>query len=57
MIVLKKFVASEAGATAIEYGLIAGLISIAIFGALGASGMNLGEYYEYIGSKVADALK
>lgn len=57
MIVLKKFVTNKSGATAIEYGLIAGLISVAIIGALGASGMNLGEYYEYIGGKVAGALK
>ena len=38
---LKRFVADENGATAIEYGLIAALISVVIIGALTAVGTNL----------------
>lgn len=38
---LKKFAANQDGATAIEYGLIAALISVAIIGALGFVGNNL----------------
>ena len=36
-----RFVKDESGATAIEYGLIAMLISVAIIGVLGAIGTNL----------------
>ncbi len=37
----KSFVEDESGATAIEYGLIAALVSIAAIGALGTVGTNL----------------
>ena len=36
-----KFLRDEEGATAIEYGLIAGLVSIAIIVALGALGTEI----------------
>ena len=35
---MKKFAADDSGATAIEYALIAGLISIIIVGAVGSIG-------------------
>ena len=38
---LKKFLANEDGATAIEYGLIAALISVVIIGVLTTVGSNL----------------
>lgn len=38
---LKKFAADEGGATAIEYGLIAALISVVIITALTTVGSNL----------------
>ncbi len=38
---LSQFVNDESGATAIEYGLIAALVSIAAIGALGTVGTNL----------------
>jgi len=38
---ISRFVRDESGATAIEYGLIAALISVVIIGALGALGTNL----------------
>lgn len=41
MNLLKVFAADESGATAIEYSLIAGLISIVIVGALGMIGETL----------------
>lgn len=37
----KEFVANQSGATAIEYGLIAALISVVIIGALTTVGSNL----------------
>ena len=36
-----RFVKDESGATAIEYGLIAGLVSVVIITALGLSALNL----------------
>jgi pilus assembly protein Flp/PilA len=38
---VKKFLANENGATAIEYGLIAALIAVVIIGALTSIGSNL----------------
>ncbi|MEQ8434149.1 MAG: Flp family type IVb pilin [Oceanicaulis sp.] len=35
---LKRFLADESGATAIEYGLIAGMIALVIVGAISALG-------------------
>ena len=38
---LRKLLKDESGATAIEYGLIAALVSVAIIGILGTLGTNL----------------
>jgi pilus assembly protein Flp/PilA len=38
---INRFVNDESGATAIEYGLIAGLLSIVIIGALQLTGTSL----------------
>ncbi len=38
---LARFKNNQAGATAIEYGLIAALVSVVIIGAAGAVGTNL----------------
>lgn len=45
---ISRFVKDESGATAIEYGLIAGLISIAIIGGLLAIGPLLSDTFEAI---------
>lgn len=37
----KRFIANNAGATAIEYGLIAGLIGISIIGVMQTLGVSL----------------
>ena len=39
--ILKNFISDESGATAIEYGLIAALISVVIIGVLTNVGSNL----------------
>lgn len=41
MSTIRKFVKDESGATAIEYGLIAALVSVAIIGVLTTLGTNL----------------
>jgi pilus assembly protein Flp/PilA len=47
---VRHFFAEENGATAIEYGLIAALISVAILGALGALSNQLDAMYNSIAS-------
>ena len=49
---LKQFVADESGATAIEYGLIAALVSIAMVGTV----MTLGEKVMGLYKQVAEAV-
>ena len=51
-----EFWKSERGATAIEYGLIAALISVVIIGALGATGGGLMSNYTNWTSAVAAAM-
>lgn len=43
---------SERGVTAVEYGLIASLIALAIIVGVTALGVNLGELFTYIAGKV-----
>ena len=45
---LKNFAANENGATAIEYGLIAALIAVAIITGLTAVGTNLNTKFQSI---------
>jgi pilus assembly protein Flp/PilA len=48
---IKKFVANESGATAIEYGLIASLIAVAIIVAITSVGTKLqGVFNEVAGN-------
>ncbi len=51
--ILKKIRRDELGATAIEYGLIAALVSVAAIGALTAMGESLTTMF----ATVSDALK
>jgi pilus assembly protein Flp/PilA len=46
--VLSKFLSDESGATAIEYGLIAAGISLAIIAIVNGIGTNLNEKYTSI---------
>lgn len=43
-----RFVADQSGATAIEYGLIAGLISVVIIGAVGTLGTKINSKFNQI---------
>lgn len=45
---LQKFIQNESGATAIEYGLIAGLISVVILTVLGKIGTKLNTKFTNI---------
>ncbi len=50
--IFNKFPADESGATAIEYGLIAAGISIAIITAVNGLGTNLGGKFNSINSSL-----
>lgn len=49
---IQRFLRDERGATAIEYGLIAGLIAIAIATTVGTLGSNLSTFFSNLGTKV-----
>jgi pilus assembly protein Flp/PilA len=53
----RKLRKDENGATAIEYGLIAGLISVVIITAVTLVGSKLEGVFEYIGSTLDGALQ
>ena len=53
---ITAFMNDESGATAIEYGLIAALIAVAILGALSAIGTSLISLFEFINSTLQGAL-
>jgi pilus assembly protein Flp/PilA len=46
--IINRFITDESGATAIEYGMIAALISVAIIGALATIGTNLKTAFQSI---------
>ena len=50
-----RYAADESGTTAIEYGLIASLVAVAIIGALGTIGINLRDKAMEIADAVGDA--
>lgn len=49
---IKNFIADEEGATAIEYGLIAALIAVAIIVSVGDVGQKLKAAFEYINAQL-----
>ncbi|MES2533918.1 MAG: Flp family type IVb pilin [Pseudomonadota bacterium] len=49
---IAKFLRDEEGATAIEYGLIAGLIAVAIVGTVTSVGGQLNALFESIRAKL-----
>ena len=52
MSVIRKFIKGRDGATAIEYGLIAALIAVAILTALSTIGTNLTSTFNAVGEKL-----
>jgi pilus assembly protein Flp/PilA len=55
LVSLKKFIANEDGATAIEYGLIAALIGVAIITAVTAVGTELSGVFDRVKTKLSTA--
>ena len=52
---IRAFIRDEKGATAIEYGLIAALISVVAVTAMGSVGTNLTSTFETIAGKLTAA--
>jgi pilus assembly protein Flp/PilA len=50
--ILKQFLSNESGATAIEYGLIAAGISLAIIAVVNGLGSNLNDKYTTINNSL-----
>lgn len=53
---VKQFLSDEEGVTAIEYGLIAALIGVAISGAVALLGTNLVTVFTNISNKLTAAI-
>ncbi len=49
---LTRFVHDESGATAIEYGLIASLIAVAIIAVLGTLGTNISSTFSKVSAPI-----
>lgn len=56
MSAIRRFLKDESGATAIEYGLIAALISIVVITGALAVGGSLGDLFNMVSSKVTGAI-
>ena len=54
---IKRFIRDEDGATAIEYGLIAALIAVAIVAVLLTLGPQLEAVFTRVGTTLSDATK
>ena len=53
---IRKFLKSDKGATAIEYGLIAALISVVIIAALQLTGSSLQKVFNNVGSVLSSSV-
>ncbi len=56
MLTLRRFMAMEEGATAIEYGLIAALIGITLIGAAMVFGDSLLALFEFVRDNAGNAM-
>jgi pilus assembly protein Flp/PilA len=55
--ILQRFLKDETGATAIEYGLIVAILSLAIIGGVGGAAESLTELWNGNNSKLAEAFR
>lgn len=52
---MRRFARDEDGATAIEYGLIAALVSVAAIAAMSLLGSELSQTFDYVATSLAGA--
>ena len=57
MRLIRSFLCDESGATAIEYALIGGLISVAVISGATAVGNGIGNLFGSVNDKYANATK
>jgi pilus assembly protein Flp/PilA len=55
MTLINRILKDEAGATAIEYGLIAALIAVAAITAMGSLGNSLSNTFNYVSGQMTNA--
>ncbi len=55
--IVKSFARDEKGATAIEYGLIASLLTVALVGSLGATGDSMEDAWASMTAKIGATLE
>ena len=55
-VTIKNFVTDESGATAIEYGLIAALVSVAAITALTTLGTSLDQIFNYVATTLENSI-
>jgi pilus assembly protein Flp/PilA len=55
MKLINRILKDEAGATAIEYGLIAALIAVAAITAMGSLGNSLSNTFNYVSGQMSNA--
>ncbi len=53
---IRSFLKDESGATAIEYGLIAALVSVAAIAALRGMGNSLSNMFNFVGTSLDGAV-
>ena len=51
---LEAFTKDESGASALEYGLVVGLIALVIIAGLGLAGNTLSRLFNFIGSELSN---
>lgn len=54
---IQNFLREDEGASAVEYGLIVGLIAVVIVTVLTSTGTSLNTLFEKVGGKLSDAAK
>lgn len=54
---IRRFVRNDAGATAVEYGLMIAVMSLAIVAGVGDAGGKIGSLWDDIGSRLVKVLK
>ena len=55
LVMLKRFLKDEGGATAVEYGLIVAVLSLTIVGAISNSGNIVRENFIYLGTLITES--
>jgi pilus assembly protein Flp/PilA len=53
MTAIKRFLADESGATAVEYGLLTALLSVVMIGSLQALGSGLRDTFSIVSTQLA----